>query len=74
MPALMPQARDLHPVRRRLRLRRLISVQRAAIRRAYEHGEGRGTIARLADELRALEIELRDVEHLFERTPRRWVS
>ena len=65
---------SLHPVRRRLQLRRLVSQQRAAIKRAYEHGESRGTVARLADQLRALEIELRDVEHLLDRTPRRWVS
>lgn len=74
MRAPLPTSTEVHPVRRRLQLRRLISVQRAAIRRAYEHGESRGTVARLADQLRALEIEMRDVEHLLERTPRRWVS
>jgi hypothetical protein len=74
MRAQLPTSTEVHPVRRSLQLRRLISVQRAAIRRAHEHGESRGTVARLQDHLRRLEIEMRDVEHLLDRTPRRWVS
>ena len=52
-----------HLMRRELQLRREISTQRHAIRRAIDHGETRNVRARLEDELRALEIELRDVKH-----------
>lgn len=52
-----------HLTRRELQLRREISTQRHAIRRAIAHGETRGTIARLQDELRQLELEMRDVTH-----------
>lgn len=52
-----------HLMRRELQLRREISTQRHAIRRAINHGETRNVRARLEDELRALELELRDVKH-----------
>lgn len=52
-----------HLMRRELQLRREISTQRHAIRRALAHGETRNVRARLEDELRALELELRDVKH-----------
>lgn len=54
-------------VRRQLALRRLVSVQRAAIRRALGHGETRGTLARLEDTLRQLQLELRDIDTLLRR-------
>jgi len=50
-----------HLVRRQLQLRREISTQRATIHRARRVGESRGVIARLADELRRLELEMADV-------------
>lgn len=50
-----------HLVRRQLQLRREISTQRATISRARRVGESRGVIARLADELRRLELEMADV-------------
>ncbi len=54
-----------HLVRRQLQLRREVSVQRHAVRRAYRHGETRGTIARLDDALRRLELEMEDVTRLL---------
>lgn len=54
-----------HLVRRQLQLRREISTQRGAISRARSHGETRGTIARLDDALRRLELEMEDVTRLL---------
>lgn len=56
-------------VRRHLELRREISAQRAAIKRAKAHGEAPQVIARLANTLRQLTLEMDDVSraHRYER-------
>lgn len=56
-------------VKRHLELRREISAQRAAIKRAKAHGEAPQIIARLANTLRRLTLEIDDVAraHRYER-------
>jgi len=65
VPSLSLSEGHQHLVRRQLQLRREVSVQRAAVRRAYAHGETMGTLARLQEALRVLELELDDVTRLL---------